>query len=165
MRLLTDSRYGTRMVLDIAVHGRRGPVQMTGIAKRLGISKKFLEKIIRPLKQAGLINSTRGPKGGHMLARPAEEISVGDIVRILEGDVALVDCAKDEAVCRKAPGCLTRMIWRETSRAILEKLDSISFGELVRYADQGIKFGDYCATTLEEWRTTHPGEVNPEDAA
>ena len=89
-----------------------GPEQsmMTDISQRQDISKKFLEKIIRSLKQAGFIKSVRGPKGGHQLAMDPKDITVGDIVRVLEGDMALVDCEKDEGLCRKAPGCLTR-IW------------------------------------------------------
>ncbi len=144
MRLLTYSRYGTRMVLEIAVRGRVGPVQMSEIAKHQDISQKYLEKIIRMLKEAGIIVSVRGPKGGHMLARPPEEVTVGEVVRILEGDTFLVDCLKCPEVCANVPHCLTRMIWREGSEAMFRKFDQITFAELIRYAEQGIKFGDFC---------------------
>lgn len=144
MRLLTYSRYGTRMVLDIALKGRKGPVQMSEIARNQDISQKYLEKIIRILKEAGIIVSVRGPKGGHLLARPPEEITVGEVVRVLEGDMFLVDCLKRPETCANVSRCLTRMIWQEGSQAIFRKFDQITFAELIRYAEQGIKFGDFC---------------------
>ena len=152
MRLLTTSRYGTRMVLDIALHGRNGPVQMSEIARHQDISQKYLEKIIRSLKDAGIIVSVRGPKGGHLLARPPEEVTVGEVVRVLEGDTFLVDCLKCPEVCANVPHCLTRMIWQEGSQAMFRKFDQITFAELIRYAEQGIKFGDFCqaAAVVEE---------------
>jgi len=144
MRLLTASRYGTRMVLEIALHGKNGPVQMREIAKHQDISQKYLEKIIRQLKKAGIIVSVRGPKGGHLLARPPAEVTVGEVVRILEGDTFLVDCLKCPEICANVPHCLTRMIWQEGSQAMFRKFDQITFAELIRYAEQGIKFGDVC---------------------
>lgn len=139
------------MVLDIAVHGREGPVQMRDIARRQNISQKYLEKIIRTLKQAGIIESVRGPKGGHCLARPPERITVGDVVRVLEGDCALVDCEKDEKACTHSPGCLTRLIWKEGSQAMFERFDAITLAELIEYQDRGVKFGDFCDATMKEW--------------
>lgn len=145
MRLLTNSRYGTRMLLDIAVHGRNGPVLMKEVAKRLGVSQKYLEKISRALKEAGLLAGQRGPGGGHQLGKPPEEITVGDVVRVMEGN-ELVGCGRDEDACTHAPGCLTRMIWKDCSNAMFARLDAMTFAELLGYADQGVKFGDYCKT-------------------
>lgn len=152
MRLLTNSRYGTRMMLDIAQHSRLGPVLMRDVARRLEVSQKYLEKISRPLKEAGLLVSQRGPNGGHRLGRSPDGISVGDVVRVLEGGAELVGCGRDEEHCTHAPGCLTRMVWKEGSRAMFARLDAITFGELLRYVDQGVKFGDWCPGTLAERR-------------
>jgi Rrf2 family protein len=137
------------MVLDIAVHGRTGPVQMSDIARRQGISQKYLEKIIRILKEAGIVVSVRGPKGGHLLSGPPERISIGDIVRALEGDAMLVDCLMDDDSCSQAPGCLTRMIWREGSRAMFKRFDEITLAELIGYAEEGVRFGDFCQASLD----------------
>lgn len=150
MRLLTNSRYGTRMMLDIAQHSRKGPVLMRDVARRLGVSQKYLEKISRALKGSGLLVSQRGPNGGHRLGRSAEEISVGDVVRVLEGGAEVVGCGRDEEHCSHAPGCLTRMVWKEGSRAMFARLDAITFGELLRYAEQGVKFGDWCPGVAAE---------------
>ncbi|MBW1813333.1 MAG: Rrf2 family transcriptional regulator, partial [Deltaproteobacteria bacterium] len=84
MRLTTKSRYGTRLLLDLAIYSKKKPVRLSDVSKRQGISLKYLEKLIRNLKQAGYVKSIRGPYGGYMLAKPTKEISVGDIVRIME---------------------------------------------------------------------------------
>ncbi len=152
MRLLTNSRYGTRMMLDIAQHSRLGPVLMRDVARRLDVSQKYLEKISRALKEAGLLVSQRGPNGGHRLGRSPDDISVGDVVRVLEGGAEMVGCGRDEENCTHAPGCLTRMVWKECSRAMFDRLDAITFGELLRYVDQGVKFGDWCPGTVAEHR-------------
>lgn len=150
MRLLTNSRYGTRLLLDIAVHGRDEPVLMRDSAKRLGISQKYLEKIARQLKNGGYIRTRRGPNGGHMMAVDPASITVGEVVRLLEGGTDLVGCGKDAASCTHAPGCLTRLLWKEASLAMYAHLDKFCFGELVNYTEKGVKFGDYCVRTITE---------------
>ena len=82
MKLSTRSRYGTRMILEMARHYNKGPLQLGEIAKRQDISLKYLEQIIRPLKKAEYISSVRGPKGGHMLTRAPENITVGEVVAV-----------------------------------------------------------------------------------
>ena len=122
------------MILDIALHGRQGPVQSRDIAERQDISVKYLENLVRELRKGGLIESRRGPQGGHMLAKPANEITVGDIVRIMECPPKYDDCACADNDCMDCPhseGCLTRDIWVETTRCMFEKLDSFIIGELV----------------------------------
>ncbi|MBC17144.1 MAG: hypothetical protein CL942_08840 [Desulfovibrio sp.] len=135
MRITTKSRYATRMVLDIALHCDNGPVQSRDIAERQNISLKYLEKLIRELRRAGLIESRRGPQGGHLLARPADSITVGDIVRIMECPPKYDDCtctAGGECdACPQAQTCLTKAIWVETTRAMFEKLDTFIIGELL----------------------------------
>ena len=131
MRITTKSRYGTRMILDIALHGDAGPVPISDIAKRQGISEKYLEKLINELKKSGFIKSRRGVGGGHALARPASEITVGDIVRALEGDLSLVECGSNGGNCPRLAECLTRGVWMQAARAMHEKLDSITLADLV----------------------------------
>jgi Rrf2 family iron-sulfur cluster assembly transcriptional regulator len=131
MRLSTRSRYGTRMMQDLAQHYDRGPVRIGEIAKRQDISVKYLEQLIIPLKHSNLITSIRGPKGGHMLARPPEEISVGQIVKALEGGIELAGCIENPSECERSRSCLTRGIWEEASKAMYEKLNSITLSKML----------------------------------
>ena len=134
MRLSTRSRYGTRMILDIAINGGDGPVRISDIAQRQGISVKYLEKLIRSLKETGYIRSKRGPKGGHMLTREPGEITVGEVVRILEGNFGLCDCVKDPSVCSISTECVTRELWNDAAEGMYERLDAITFAELAAKA-------------------------------
>ena len=135
MRLTTKSRYGTRLILDLAVNAKDGPVPLGDVSKRQNISLKYLEQLIRKLKQAGLVKSQRGPFGGHMLDKPPESITVGDIVRTLEETTAITDCAEREeklcGICNKAGDCLSRWVWIEASNAMFERLDQITIGGLI----------------------------------
>jgi Rrf2 family transcriptional regulator, iron-sulfur cluster assembly transcription factor len=132
MKLSTRSRYGARMLMDLAEHGVHGPVQVGAVAKRQGISVKYLEKLAHTLKQGGLIKSLRGAKGGHLLARPASDITMGEIVRILEGGLDLVSCSTSRGSCPRLADCPTSRLWQEASQALLEKLDSITLEALTR---------------------------------
>lgn len=131
MRLTTRSRYGTRMALDIAQHCGEGLVRIQDIAERQGVSVKYLEKLIRQLKEAGFIKSKRGPHGGHTLARPASEIPMGEVVRVLEGDDTLVECSSDNEECDRWDICLTRRLWLEASDAMYERLNSFTLADML----------------------------------
>ncbi len=131
MKLSTRSRYGTRMMLDLAQHYDQGPVQIGDVSKRENISVKYLEQLIIPLKKANFIKSVRGPKGGHMLAKSPEEITVGDIVRILEGGINLSDCLENPEVCDKTTSCLTRGVWEEATKAMYDKLNSATLSKMI----------------------------------
>lgn len=135
MRLTTKSRYGTRMVIDIAINGKEKPVPLSDISKRQNISLKYLEQLTGKLKQAHIINSRRGPFGGHLLAKPSSEITIGDIVRTLENTTAITDCAEQDTklcgICNKAGGCLSRWVWVEASKAMFKRLDEITIESLL----------------------------------
>jgi Rrf2 family iron-sulfur cluster assembly transcriptional regulator len=132
MKLSTRSRYGTRLMLDLAAHYNGGPINLMIIAKRQGISVKYLEQIIIPLKKGNYIKSVRGPKGGHALARPPEEITVGEIVSLLEEGTSLAECSQNERVCERSPSCPTRHIWEEAAQAMFGKLHSVTLADLLR---------------------------------
>lgn len=134
MKLSTRGRYGTRMMLDLAQHQGQGPVQIGDIAKRQDISVKYLEQLIIPLKKANYIRSVRGPRGGHMLAIPPENITVGEIVRILEGGIDLTDCIRNPKICPRSEHCVTRDIWAETTYAIYDKLNTITLANMIERA-------------------------------
>ncbi len=131
MKLSTRSRYGTRLILDMAQHYGQGPIQLGEIANRQNISLKYLEQIIRPLKRAGYVKSFRGAKGGHMLNRPPADITVGEIVTLLEGGNSLIACDQNPQTCERVTSCLTRHLWQEAARAVFEKLSTISFADLL----------------------------------
>ena len=131
MKLSTRSRYGTRMMQDLAQHYEEGPIQIGDIAKRQDISVKYLEQLIIPLKKVNFIKSVRGPKGGHMLAKPPEEITVGEIVKVLEGGIILSDCIDNPGECTRSSSCLTRGIWEEATKAMYDKLNSITLSNML----------------------------------
>ena len=131
MKLSTRSRYGTRILVDLARHHDRGPIQIGEISKRQDISVKYLEQLIRPLKQADLVTSVRGPKGGHLLAKKPEEITLGQIVRLFEGQSELVECISNPEKCSMSDDCQVRLAWQDATNVLYEKLDSTSIADLM----------------------------------
>ena len=131
MKLSTRSRYGVRMMLDLARHYAEGPIQLRKIAERQKISVKYLEQIIIPLKKARFVSSIRGPKGGHMLAVSPRELTIGQIVEVLEGAMCFSACALDDKACQMSSKCSIRALWVEATKLVYEKLNSVSLLELV----------------------------------
>ncbi|MCI9151542.1 MAG: RrF2 family transcriptional regulator [Lachnospiraceae bacterium] len=136
MKLSTKGRYGLRAFIDLAVYGEEGPVSLTSIAARQEISLNYLEQLMAKLRKAGLVESIRGVNGGYRLARPAEEISVGAVLRALEGDLKPVECAGidagKESHCTGSGTCVSRIVWKRINDSINNTVDSIFIGELVR---------------------------------
>ena len=118
----------------MAEHYHNGPVHLADVARRQGISVKYLEQIIIPLKKANYVKSVRGPKGGHILAKPPEEITIGEIVALLEDGASLAECSDNPMVCERSSVCPTRYIWREAAQAMFDKLQSITLADLVSKA-------------------------------
>lgn len=131
MKLSTRSRYGTRLMVDLAQHYDSGPVRIRDIARRQDISVKYLEQLIIPLKEAGFIRSVRGVKGGHLLSKPPGDITAGDIVRALEKETGLVQCVEDSKTCLRAKTCPTRNVWQKATHALYQQLDRITLAELI----------------------------------
>jgi len=151
MRLSTKSRYGTRMLIDIAENYHTGPVSVAEIASRTGISEKYMEKLIRRLKRAGLVISKRGPKGGHVLAKSAAHITVGEIVRALEDCVVLKDCRRGKdscAACVRQATCASKIIWEQASAGMFQMLDAYTLQNLLtsgQDADSSMRLLDIAA--------------------
>lgn len=120
------------MMLDMAQHYDEGPIQIGDIAKRQDISVKYLEQLIIPLKKAHYVKSVRGPKGGHMLVKPPEEVTVGEIVEVLEGEINLARCIESPEICDRSDTCLTRGVWEEATRAMYDKLNSITLSKMIK---------------------------------
>ena len=108
MKLSTKGRYGIHAMYDLALHAQNGPQPIKAIAERQNVPEAYLEQLFGQLRRAGLVLSTRGSQGGYTLSRPAAEISVGDVLRVVEGPLAITDCLSDEALCDRACRCPTR---------------------------------------------------------
>ena len=111
MKLSTRGRYGTRLMLELAKHYGEGPISMSDISKNQKIPAKYLEQLIIPLKKAKLIISVRGPKGGHMLSRAPQEISLWEVLLRLESKFSFVDCLADATCCENSATCPIRPVW------------------------------------------------------
>ena len=131
MKISTRGRYGTRMMLDLAAHHDQGPTPLREIAKRQDLSVKYLEQLIIPLKAAGYIRSVRGARGGYTLARKPDKISVGQIIKVLEGGLSLVNCVEDPKICEREKNCPTRDIWLRMSERLMEELSSLTLRDVL----------------------------------
>ncbi|UCC59252.1 MAG: RrF2 family transcriptional regulator [Dehalococcoidia bacterium] len=131
MKLSTRGRYATRALLDLALHFGEGPLMVKDIAKRQEVSDRYLEQILTPLKSAGLVRVVRGARGGFSLARPPSEIKLIDIIQIMEGSTAPVECVDHADCCTRSESCVTREVWSELKQAINGVLESTTLQHLV----------------------------------
>lgn len=133
VKLSTKGRYGLRAMIDLARYSENEPVSISSIAARQDISERYLEQLVGLLKKAGLVRSIRGATGGYVLARNVKEISVGDVLRALEGSLEPVKCAAfySEEGCMAADGCVTKYVWQKINESINETVDHMMLDELV----------------------------------
>jgi len=132
MRLSTRSRYGVRLMLELALNYNTGYTFLKNIAKKEDISEKYLSHLVIPLKANGLIVSSRGAHGGYRLAKDPSLITIKDIVKTLEGSISLVECVKNPSVCRRVSGCVTHDIWELLDEKISDTLSSITLKDLIK---------------------------------
>jgi Rrf2 family protein len=141
MKISTKGRYGLRAIVDIAHNAalKQGScVSLKSVAERQGISENYLEQIIAPLKKARLVHSVRGAGGGYYLAKPADELTVGDVLRILEGPLAPADCVLDEVSgCAESDcsSCSAKSVWASLFDSINNVVDNITIADLVEKID------------------------------
>ena len=134
MKLSTKGRYGLRAIVDLAVNQTQGAVSISSIAARQSLSENYLEQLMSRLKKAELVCSVRGAQGGYVLAKAPEEISVGDILRALEGDLAPVACTAIHGVagnCQSEHTCVTKYVWQQIDNSINQTVNHIFLDELV----------------------------------
>ena len=131
MRLSTRGRYGVRAMIDLASHYGQGHILLKDIARRQGISDKYLEHLLISLKLAGLVKTIRGAHGGYILAKPPVQIKLSQVIKVLEGSLAPVECVDDPKICTRRELCVTRDVWKEIKEAIDRILESISLEDLV----------------------------------
>ena len=130
MKLSTRGRYGIHAMYDLAENAGEGPQPIKAIAERQQVPEAYLEQLIAVLRKADLVTSVRGAQGGYMLARPANEITVGAVLRALEGGLALVDCLSEEDACEKACSCPTRVVWRKLHEGVNQIVDAITLQDM-----------------------------------
>ena len=133
MKLSTRGRYGLRAMYDLAIRYGEGPVPLNSIADRQMVSLPYLEQLMAKLRRAGLVSSSRGAQGGYELAKPPEEITVGDIVRVLEGSFDPVQCLSgdfDHEDCEQLEDCVVRFVWKRLRDCTNRVLDSINLRDL-----------------------------------
>ncbi|MCM1244205.1 MAG: Rrf2 family transcriptional regulator [Roseburia sp.] len=134
MKISTKGRYGLRAVIDIAIHGENDPVSLSDIAIRQDISISYLEQLIAKLKKAHIVTSVRGAKGGYSLAAPMNKISVGEILRALEGNLSPVNCSEvteNGNPCKESEQCITKIVWRRISDSINNAVDNLMLSDLL----------------------------------
>ena len=136
MKLTTRTRYGTRLMIVLALNFEKAAVRLNDISKSLGISEKYLSQIVIPLRGAGLVSSTRGAYGGYRLSRYPYQINLKEIVDVLEGDSTLVDCINDPAGCDRVSTCVSRDLWLIIDRKIAETLTAITLDTLIKMSHE-----------------------------
>jgi Rrf2 family protein len=137
MKLSTRGRYGTRLMLELAKNYGKGPTSIAEISRKQEIPIKYLEQLIIPLKKASLVTSVRGPRGGHMLTKSPEEITLWEILVLLESKSSLVDCLLDENLCPNAGKCPVRPVWGKALDAMTEVFEETSLQDIADWAPPG----------------------------
>lgn len=133
MRLSTKGRYGLMAMFELALEYNNGPIPLRQIAERQNLSDSYLEQLFSTLRKDGLINSVRGAQGGYMLSRAPEDITVGNILRSLEGDISPADCIDggEEISCSKEENCATKLVLVKIKNSIEDVIDSITLEDMI----------------------------------
>ncbi|WP_296010018.1 Rrf2 family transcriptional regulator [uncultured Adlercreutzia sp.] len=130
VKISTKTRYGMRFMIDLALNQGDGRVALKDVAERQGISKKYLEQVVAPLAAAGLLSVTRGNQGGYALARPADAITLADIVAASEDGLELLDCTSALSACERAGSCPSRRVWEGLQDAIAAYLEGSTLADI-----------------------------------
>ncbi len=132
MKISTKGRYALRMLLDLAQHQENGYIALKDIAKRQGISKKYLEQIIPILNKSDILTANRGYQGGYRLAKAPSKYTVGEILRLTEGSLSPVACLDHDPIeCDRCDDCMTLPVWKGLDKVINEYLDSITLQDII----------------------------------
>lgn len=136
MKISTRGRYALRTMVDLAQNGGEGLVPLKDIAARQDLSKKYLEQIVITLSRAGLIKGTRGPQGGYKLAKEPKDYMVSEILELVEGSLAPVECLEqEENTCERCSTCATLGVWSGLYKVITDYLGNISLQDIVERAN------------------------------
>ncbi|MGI6206824.1 MAG: RrF2 family transcriptional regulator [Anaerolineae bacterium] len=130
MNLTTKTRYGTRAMLELALHYNEGPLSLAEIARRQELSEKYAETLMARLRAAGLVQSVRGAQGGYLLARDPDSITLRDVYEVMEGPEPPVSCISNPAGCPRGETCVTQEVWAAMHGAAMGVLESVTLAEL-----------------------------------
>jgi len=136
MKLSTRARYGTRVLLELALHWGKGPVLLKDIAQRQQIPLPYLQQLIGPLVKEGIIKTTRGARGGISLLKLPKEVRLSEVIQILEGSITPVACVDNPELYPLSDTCVTHDIWAEVKKAMDRVLESTTFEDLVERQKQ-----------------------------
>ena len=130
----TRGEYGVRLMMELARHYGAGPVSLTEMADHESLPRPYLEQLVISLREAGLVNSTRGAHGGYTLSAPPSEIRMGAVIRALEGPIVPMICASEDpahaGICGRTGFCNVNMLWVKVRNAITDALDSVTLADL-----------------------------------
>lgn len=147
MKLSTKGRYGVRAMVELAANYGGAPISIKTISKKENLSEYYLEQLFSPLRRANVIRSIRGAQGGYVLCKPPREITVGDIMTILEGPVEIADCI-DGVECDSSDCCATKAVWEKIKNSIDSVMNSITLQDILddhealQKKNSGIKIAD-----------------------
>lgn len=131
MRLTTKGRFAVTAMIDVAMHGGRGPVTLAAVSARQRISLSYLEQLFGKLRRSGLVDSVRGPGGGYNLAKPADQISVADVILAVDEPIDATQCGGNEN-CHDDKRCMTHDLWAGLNAHLFAYLRGVTLAELVR---------------------------------
>jgi Rrf2 family cysteine metabolism transcriptional repressor len=131
MKLSTRGRYGIHAMYDLALSFDGGPQPLKAIAERQSVPEAYLEQLMAPLRREGLIKSVRGSQGGYLLARAPCEITIGQVLRTLEGDLAILECLIEEDACDRVEACPTRKVWKRVRDGLNSLVDGITLQDML----------------------------------
>ena len=131
LRLSTKSQYGVRAMFEIANRYHSGPVTIKEISESQSVSVAYLEQILNTLRKAGIIRSVKGPGGGYVLNKAPEHVSIGAILRELDGPVAITSCLDPKEGCLRIDGCVTHLLWKSLGEKIEAFLDNMTLKDLL----------------------------------
>lgn len=131
MKLSARTRYATRLLVELANHTAGSPVSAATLSQQTGVTVPFIEQIIRPLKQEGLITSVRGAHGGHKINTDPKNITLNNVVEIMEGHIELAPCLQGTSACPRTSTCTVKNAWDTVTCALKDKLESISIADLL----------------------------------
>ncbi len=131
MKISTKGRYGLRILLDLALHDSEKPRLIRDIAESQQISEKYISRLIIELRKAGMVRSIRGSKGGYRIARRLEELSLLDVVEVMEGPISLVGCVTSPEECPRLEDCVTREVWCRLNTEIRNRLNAVTLCEIL----------------------------------
>jgi len=134
MKLSTKGKYGVKAMVDLAIHYGDAPVSIKSISKRQDISEYYLEQLFSPLRKAKIIKSVRGAQGGYVLNREPKDITVADIMDVLEGPIEIADCIEG-VHCDNLDSCATKLLWEKIKNSIDEVLNSVTLQDIVNDAE------------------------------